>query len=77
MCTTKSMWDVSQFLNLLFKNDKELNVCSSSALDNTYTHAISTTFMNLESFVEMDALLVSLHRNHDITFLVMGKDVVA
>ena len=40
------------------------------------TWITSTTFMNLKSFVEMDALLLSLHQNHDIGFLVIGKDVV-
>ena len=52
MRTTKSRWVVSQFLKLLFKNDKELNVVSSSTLPNTCTWASSTTFMNLESFAK-------------------------
>ena len=39
MRTTKSRWIVSQFPNLLFKNDNKLNVLSSSTLPSTCTWA--------------------------------------
>ena len=69
MRTTKSRWVVSWFL----KNDKELNVLSSSTLPNTWTWAISTTLMNSESFV----LLESLRQRRDIGFSPMCKDMAA
>lgn len=62
MRTTKSIWVVSQFLNLLLNNNKELNDLSFSTLPITWTWAILVSLMNSESFTEMKVLLESFHQ---------------
>ncbi len=45
----KSIWQVNQFLNLFFMNAITRKHHSSSTNPNTWTHAISTSFINFKS----------------------------
>ena len=70
---TKSRWVVSWFFNLLFMNDKDLNVLSFSTLPDIWAWTISMIFMNSETFAKVTALLENLHQSWDIGFSIMSR----